>query len=77
MTDDAAPREVGSHAGLGLLAEKRREYRTESSVAIWGCLICNNIWIASDGGPVKFLIGSVWLVFAGVLIWLDRSERKA
>lgn len=67
--------DFGSTAGLGLLREKRRVLRADANVAIWGCIVSGNIWSASDGGPAKFVMGALWLVFAGLFLWIERDAR--
>lgn len=73
----AGPNGSDSSAGLGLLAAKRGELRAGENIAIWGCIVCSNVWSASDGGPLKFLLGAIWIMFAGLILWIERDARKA
>lgn len=78
MTDKVAgPDGSALSEGLGLLAAKHGELRAGANIAIWGCIVCSNVWSASDGGPMKFLMSAVWLVFAALILWIERDARKA
>lgn len=78
-TDDTNAARRGSESNdlLGRLAARRGELRARANIAIWGCIVCSNVWSASEGGPMKFLLGAVWLVFAAMILWIERDVRKA
>jgi hypothetical protein len=62
---------------LGLMPAGRCERGVNANIAIWGCIVCSSIWSASNSGPVKFLMSTIWLVFAGLILWIERDARKA
>ena len=78
MTDKVAgPDGSALSEGLDLLAAKRGELPAGANIAVWGCIVCGNVWSASDGGPLKFLLGAIWIIFAGLILWIERDARKA
>lgn len=78
MTDKAAgPDGSVLSERLGLLAAKRGELRAGANIAVWGCIVCSNVWSASDGGPLKFLLSAIWIMLAGLILWIERDARKA
>lgn len=48
-----------------------------ANVAIWGCIVCSNVWSASQGGPIKYVLGAVWVAFAVVILCVERRQRTA
>lgn len=76
-TEHTTPEGVASNEGLGILAAKSGELRAGANIAIWGCVVCSNVLSASDGGPMKRLLGATWLVFAGLILWIERDAREA
>ena len=60
------------------LEAKRASVSTSANVAIWGCIICSNLWFASGvtSGNFKLLIAAAWLAFAGLILWIERRTKE-
>lgn len=48
------------------------------TIAIWGGIVCSNVWAASINPPavLALTLAVGWLAFAGLIVWIEARAAQ-